>query len=277
MENKIYKIIPLGIAPKYVTSDISVVVPQWSMHINRITWFLRQYVSATPPEIIENTWIIYDEKDQYVRNLLKIYAEKYGINSATVSHSDWSTYKQLLGFQKVKTRLCVKMHNDIYLRRADWAESLVNRFNELDELQLIGSYNNTSEIDKPRLARFLNAYPFFGSLYNKLFFSKTDEVGCPYIGAYFMAMQTYALQAIYAQVIEFEQGKMDKEDCIFTILTSLLRIKITNWENIDEFAQLMTFRRNDFENDMSLPDKPHIINDSNRNAYPEAQWRIVVN
>jgi len=269
MEEK-YKIIPVNFSPGYTAADISVVVPQWHQHKNRIVWFLKQYVRSTPPEIVRNTWIICDEKDSHSKELLSQYNKSHGVNFDTVSHSDWSTYKQLLGFQKVKTRLCVKLHNDICILRTDWIQSLLDKFNETREPQLLGGYHRTSDIDKGRLEKFVKTYPIFGELYEKLEFAAGENgletTGASYVTAYVTVTQTYVFQSLYPQIVELEGGKMDKEDCLFTLLVSLNRIKISSWVNMHEFLFWVTNKRADFD---SADEFQYPVSNNN---YPPALW-----
>src|SRR3990172_4226544 len=128
-----YQVIPAGKFIPYTLEDLSVVIPQASQYVRRLKWFIPQYIKATPKEVIHNTVVVYDPEDAETQSLLL----RYAITGITTIPPH-STYKLQAGFNQVKTRLCVRMHNDAFLKRNDWAISLIERFNQNPATQLIG-------------------------------------------------------------------------------------------------------------------------------------------
>src|SRR3990167_2860921 len=106
------KIIPVGQFLPYTLEDLSVVIPQASQYVKRIKWFLPQYIKGTPKEVVKNTVVVYDPLDEETKAVLA----QYGIKGLTATPPH-STYKMEAGFKSVKTRLCVRMHNDALDRK----------------------------------------------------------------------------------------------------------------------------------------------------------------
>ena len=271
---KMNKVIPLE-ASEYTLTDLSVVIPQAEQYVKRIRWFLEQYCNSTPDEVLQNTWVVYDPDD--IETSLEI--DKYPINKATVGFPQ-STYKMQAGFAKVKTRLCVRMHNDCYIARTDWAESLVERFNmEPDgQAQFIGYIQPSGSLSKKSLDEFLLLYPSFKGIYDKLEFSEGEFSSCgmPFMSAHFMASQTYIMRDIYNSFMDFNDGKMDKEDCLFTLFLSVLGINLVQWNNMGEFVKSMGKHYGDFDEGEDMPLVPlTVITDKNQGDYEEARFNRV--
>ena len=277
MEEK-NKTIPLE-TPEYTLADLSVVIPQAEQYKNRIKWFLEQYCKSTPDEVLNNTWVVYDPDD--IETSLEI--DRYPVNKTTVGFPQ-STYKMQAGFAKVKTRLCVRMHNDCYIARTDWAESLINQFNTDPYLininpdrqsQFIGYVQPSGSLKKESIDKFLSIYPAFQSIYDNLEFSKSEYPTCgmPFMSAHFMASQTYMMRDIYNSFMDFNDGRMDKEDCLFTLFLSFFGVNLVEWNNMGEFVKSVGKHYGDFDEGENPPLVPiTVITDKNRNDYEEAKF-----
>lgn len=271
MEEK-FKVIPVE-TPPYTLADLSVVVPQAEQYKKRLKWFLKQYYQSTPSEVLANTWIVYDPDD--IESSLEI--DKYPINKAMAQFPQ-STYKMQAGFAKVKTRLCVRMHNDCYIARTDWAESLVDQFNKEPNPQFIGYIQPSGSLSRESVERFLLLYPSFRKTYDKLEFSQGDfpTCGTSFMSAYFMASQTYVMRDIYNSLMEFNDGKMDKEDCLFTLFLSILGVNLMQWDDMGDFIKSVGKHYGDFDEDENPPSIPMtIIRDGNRDDFPKASFHKV--
>lgn len=64
----------------YTQDDISIVIPQVSQYKNRISWFIPQYVTHTPLDLLNRTVVIYDEGDDHTRDVL----QEFNINGIAV-------------------------------------------------------------------------------------------------------------------------------------------------------------------------------------------------
>lgn len=252
-------VIPVGKFIPYTLDDLSVVIPQASQYIKRMKWFMPQYIKGTPPEVVKNTIVIYDPEDRET----KLVVEQYRMKGATVTPPH-STYKMQEGFKYVKTRLCVRMHNDTYIARTDWAQSLIDQFNNDKNPQLIGAFNWSGGMAKTRVDAVLENYPIFKEIYDKLEFSN-ESIGSTFMSAYCMASQTYVMQSIYNDVVRINQGGMNQEDCLFTLLTSLNNIKLIGWSNMFDFVRVVSQAYGDFENEV-LPTEPKVLLDSDPKA-----------
>lgn len=269
MDSEKYKVIPLN-TPIYTLADLSVVVPQAEQYVKRIKWFLEQYCNSTPEEVIKNTWVVYDPED--AQSALEI--DKYPVHKLT-TQPPHSTYKMQAGFKEIETRLCVRMHNDVYLARNDWAESLVNQFNTDFNSQMIGYVQPSGSLGKEGVDEFLLLYPMFKEIYDNLEFSEGEILICgtQYLSAYFMASQTYIMRDIYNSFMKFNDDKMDKEDCLFTLFLSTLGVNITQWDNMGEFIRNMGRHYGDFDEEENPPLVPvTVITDQNRELYPKASF-----
>lgn len=245
------KVIPIQ-KSKYTLSDLSVVIPQASQYVKRIAWFLEQYVKGTPKEVINNTIVAYDPEDDYTKVLL----EKYQINGLTVQPPQ-STYKMEAGFRQVKTRLCVRIHNDTFMVRDDWAQALVDQFNVEEVPQIIGYYHPSGIITKDLIDKFLEWYPSFKPVYDSLEFNELEQIGTPFLGAYFIASQTVILRGLYPLLVDFNEGRMNKEDCLLMLFASHFGINITTWRNQFEFVQTVSPSYGDFDEGTDLPTEPY--------------------
>jgi hypothetical protein len=260
--------VPIDSVIPYTIEDLSVVIPHVSWHKRRIEWFLPQYVNATPPEVLKNTIVTHDG-DQFSKDLL----DKYGIKGMEVT-PDWSTYKMMAGFNEVKTRLCVRIHNDCFFPRDDWAYELVKQFNNERTPQLIGAYHPSGIMAKEMLDRLVQFYPSYKETYNKLNFDANGRIGASFLAAYFTACQTYIFRGLYPLVMDINENKMDKEDCILALLASVNGAIITYWENMSEFAQVAG-KSGEFDEGIVLPTHQVKITDENRELYGLAKFRKV--
>ncbi len=232
-------IIPLGKFVPYTLSDLSVVIPQASQYVRRIKWFLPQYVRATPIEVIKNTIVVYDPEDQETRSVLADYGSR-GIRGVTTTPPH-STYKMEAGFKEVKTRLCVRMHNDCFIARSDWAQILIDRFNSNHSPQLIGALNVSGGIDQITIQKIVDRYPFW-RVDNSLPVSPAG-----FLSAFFMASQSYIMKTVYPIVVDINEGKMDKEDVLFTYLASIYNFDIISWSNMYSYLTLGSKAYGDFD------------------------------
>lgn len=278
MEEEKYKIIPLGINYPYTIEDISVVIPHASWYKNRLTWFLERYSKGTPTEVIKNTHFVCDIGDNDSFNEI----EKYGMNIILnkEGNRDYSTLKMEVGFEKVKTRLCVRMHNDAMVKRSDWAKVLINQFNSTKVPQLIGQYHKSGDLGMEAVDKFMEDFLWYGSIKNKLEYYMPSEtirrIGCEYFHAYFMAGQTYIFRELYPKIVQFNNEKMDKEDCLFSQLVSSYNIQISAWMNLDKFISCESSQTSDFENmDTINKSMPIIVTNENRKEYPEPVWKVL--
>lgn len=224
--------IPVNKFIPYSFQDLSVVIPQASQYVRRMEWFLPQYIKMTPIEVLKNTVVVYDPEDTATQNILS----KYGIKGITTTPPH-STYKMEAGFNEVKTRLCVRMHNDAMIKRSDWASAIINRFNNDDSAQLVGVLHPSGVISEEAVYKLMSWYPSFDTIYNLLTFSGGERsvIGSSFYSAFFIAAQTYIFKALYPLVVEFTQGKMDKEDVILTLLSYIHNVKLVSWSNMFQF------------------------------------------
>jgi len=230
----------------YTLEDLSVVVPQASQYKKRISWFLKQFVEATPEAVVKNTVVTYDPEDEYTETELK----KYNIRGKIITPPQ-STYKIQGGLKDVKTRLVVRMANDTYLRRTDWADLLIDQFNSMSEPQLIGAAYPSGDVNKPAMEKFFSTYPWYRKSMKWIdYYTNSDGItslSVYYLHGYFMASQTYVLQSLYPQIVELNDGDMGKEDCLVSHLASAHRIKIVCWDNLGEFCKHSGKHTADFE------------------------------
>src|SRR3990167_1189968 len=103
------KIIPVGQFLPYTLEDLSVVISQAEQYVNRMKWFIPQYIKMTPSEVVKNTIVVYDPEDEETKKVLS----QYSIKGITTKPPH-STYKQEAGFNHIKTRLCARVHNDSF-------------------------------------------------------------------------------------------------------------------------------------------------------------------
>ncbi len=249
MEEK-NKILPLGHFVPYTLSDLSVVIPQASQYVRRIKWFLPQYVRATPIEVLKNTIVVYDPEDTETRDELLKYEYIIGI-TATPPHS---TYKMEAGFKQVKTRLCVRMHNDCFVVRSDWAQVLVDHFNNYKAPNLVGAFNISGGLNQLAIQNIMEIYPW-----------KVDnsQPSSPagFLSAFCMASQSYIMKAIYSLVVEINGGSMNQEDVLFTYLASIFNVDIIGWSNMFNFLTLGSKAYGDFDAEEIPPrlEDQHIV------------------
>ena len=234
------KTIPVKNYP-YTLEDLSVVIPQASQYQRRIEWFIPQYINATPPQVIKNTIVTYDQEDDFTKSILA----KYNIRGIHIQPPH-STYKMQGGFDAIKTRLCVRLHNDVWMRRRDWASTLVNHFNNDNSAQMVGFVHQSGGIGQDKLEKLLSWYPVFKSVYESLEFSN-NAVGSFFYAAQFMASQTYVFRGLYSLVVDFNEGKMDKEDVVTTLFAMLHKIKLTHWANMGEYVKDVGASYGDFD------------------------------
>ena len=262
------KIVPIREFIPYTVEDLTVIIPHVSWHPNRAKWFFPQYIRSVPPEVVKNTIVMYDGD-----NATALQLQELGLRGVAVKEVDWSTVKMKKGFELAKTRLCVRIHNDTYFLRDDWVQSLIKQFNDEQSPQIIGYFHPSGNTNKEMIDNILKCVPSFKDTYNNLEFDG-DRIGVPFIGAFFTAAQTYVYKTIYPIVMEINENRMDKEDCLLTIVSSLYNIKIIGWENIMEFTMVVG-KPGDFDEEImqTLPTQLIKIDDSNRNNYPEAKFK----
>lgn len=267
------KIIPLGMFIPYTLEDLSVVIPHASWYKRRLPWFLERYIKGTPVEVRKNTIIVCDPGDQYSFEM----ARKYEIMAIPNDdgNRDYSTLKLKVGFEVVKTRLCVRMHNDAHVLRDDWAQLLIEEFNSTGSPQMIGERHPSGEFTSEVIGNLSLSFPWFNKIKDKLEYIN-NRVAIHYFHAYFMASQTYIMRDIYKQVVEFNQDKMDKEDCLFSQIVSSYNVQMKAWLNLREFVRCVSSKTDDFEAtdeiDLSMP--VHIT-EENRNNYQTPVMRIL--
>ena len=131
------KTIPVKNYP-YTLEDLSVVIPQASQYQRRIEWFIPQYINATPPQVIKNTIVTYDQEDDFTKSILA----KYNIRGIHIQPPH-STYKMQGGFDAIKTRLCVRLHNDVWMRRRDCAPNFcLPAYDQVYTVDRVTFFNN---------------------------------------------------------------------------------------------------------------------------------------
>ena len=238
--------IPIKSYP-YTLNDLSVVIPQASQYVKRIKWFIPQYIGGTPPEVVKNTIVTYDPEDEETKKVL----DQHGIVGATVQPPH-STYKMESGFKLIKTRLCARIHNDVWIRRKDWTSVLIDYFNKDNSTQMVGFIHRSGGIDQDRLEKLVSWYPFFKSTYNHLEFS-SKAVGSFFYAAQFIVSQTYIFRGLYSLVVDFNEGKMDKEDVVTTLFAMLHNIKLTHWANVGEYVKDVGASYGDFDEGYQPP------------------------
>jgi len=251
------KIISAGTRISYSLTDLGVIIPHIAKGIERIKWFIPQYVKATPEEVVKNTFIVTDPEDEFTPKL----AGKYNIKVITTDRN-WMTDKFKAGYEVLKTRLCARVHNDTAILRKDWAEVLVEQFNKFEEPQLIGQLHNTGDFRIRELDNYFKDKPYFNKLKKKIeptSRSGGDIVGTEYLHGYFMASQTYVLRDLQIPVMDFDNNNRGAEDCIVTLFAYLNNIQITNWLNITNYIKHTGIRRGFFNEDvykLTLDEEP---------------------
>ncbi len=268
MEEKI-NIIPTNFFVPYTNTDVSVIIPQASQYVRRIKWFLPQYIDVTPPEVVKNTLVVYDPEDLETKKIL----DDCGIQGITATPPH-STYKLQAGFSAIKTRLCVRMHNDAMIKRSDWVDVLVEQFNKERHAQIIGAVNRSGTVSKETIDQITAWYPSFGQLSKNLVFSEGDHpiAGTSFLSAFFIAGQTHLFRGLYPLVVYFNDGKMDKEDVLFTLFASLFHVKITNWTNMFQFVKDAGSGYGDFDEGFIPLNSQHIVTNDNRSNFPKAEF-----
>jgi hypothetical protein len=142
----------------------------------------------------------------------------------------------MAGLKEVKTRLCIRMHNDVHIKRDDWTDILINKFN-LDRCgEIIGTLNNSGNVMREQLDPIVKEWPVYKDIYDSLAFDKDGRIGSYFLSAFFIASQTYILRELSSLVFEVNEEKMDKEDCLITIMANLFNIKIVSWNNMYDFV-----------------------------------------
>ncbi len=273
MSEKRFNIIPPGLQLPYSLEDLSVVIPQASQYVRRIKWFIPQYIKMTPPQVIKNTLVVYDKDDLETKAVL----DEYKIRGKVIE-APQSIYKQEEGFKEIKTRLCVRIHNDTVFVRNDWAQTVVDIFNSSPKPQLVGALNISGGIDKERLDKFLSWYPCFKPIYDDLIFSESEAptVGAPFLSAFFMASQTYVWRGLYSLVLELNDGKMDKEDVVTTLLFSVFSVIITSWTNMYSFVKNANTLYGDFDEGFIPEEEQFFITPETKANFPKAEFKEVI-
>jgi hypothetical protein len=241
------RIIPVKVDLPYSISDLSVVIPQASQYVRRIKWFIPQYIKNTPSEVVRNTIVTYDPEDEMTRQVLA----DNGIKGVPVSPPH-STFKMQAGFDQVMTRLCVRMHNDCFIRNPNWAQALINQFNTSPSPQLIGAFNISGGLPQEYFEKIMATYPALDKLYSSLEFTN-GSIGACYFSAYFMAAQTMVFRGIYPQVIDVGDGQMVKEDVVLTYLAAFNNVQLTFWRNMFSFVSDVGAGYGDFDEDFKYP------------------------
>lgn len=204
----------------YTQDDISIVIPQVSQYKNRISWFIPQYVTHTPLDLLNRTVVIYDEGDDHTRDVL----QEFNINGITVPVDlRFSTTKILHGLRLVKTRLFLRIHNDAEFYNKDWASSFLNIVNEHQGYPvMVGNYHWSGVVGGERQERFQKEYPYL----------TFNPNGVEYLHGFFIGGQTYAMRGIYELLVETNLKEMDKEDALLTQMAASNNIKIVDWTHM---------------------------------------------
>jgi len=263
------EVVPVVNNIPYTVEDLSIVIPQVSWHKRRIEWFLPQFVNATPPEVLKNTIVTHDG-DKFTIDILN----KYGIKGLEVT-PDWSTYKMMAGFNSFETRLCARVHNDCFMVRSDWAESLIRQFNQTEERQLIGMYHPSGIMAKDILEKVANKYPNYMEEFKRLPFDPNGRVEASFLAAFFTSGQTSIFKELYPILMEINENKMDKEDCLLTLLAKVNGVTITNWENLTQFAR-PEGRSGEFEEFLTLPTKGLLVDEQNVTYLERAKFGRII-
>ncbi len=227
----------LGQFLPYTLSDLSVVIPQASQYVKRIKWFLPQYMRATPVEVLKNTFVVYDPLDTETRDVILKCEYIRGITT-TPPHS---TYKMQAGFKEVNTRLCARMHNDCFVVRSDWAQVLVDHFNNLRTPNLVGAFNVSGGLGQDVIQKLMDRCPTWEV--------DNSQPSAPagYLSAFFMAAQSYVMKSIYSDVVDINKGEMNKEDVLFTYLASIYNVDIIGWSNMYSYLTVGSKAYGDFD------------------------------
>ena len=256
----------------YTEADISVVVPQASQYKKRIAWFLDQFIRGTPGSIVKNTIVPYDPGDTDTEEQLK----KFNVKGIPVTPPH-STYKIQAGLKAIRTRLVIRMANDTFIKRSDWAKILVDQFNSMSEPQLIGAIYPTADFAESTINKFKEWFPHYSPALDDLRLIP-QEGGLAgnicYIHGYFMASQSYVLQTLYPQIVDFNQGAMGKEDCLIGHLASSHRVKIVCWDNLGDFCKHVGKHTADFEGEEEQ--LPKIVY-ADETTEPRPKFRIMTN
>lgn len=227
------KIISGGTRIPYDFNDLGVVIPHGQKSVERIKWFLPQYVAATPPEVVANTYIATDPDDLFTPK----FAKEYGVK-VVFSKGAWITPKLQAGYELLRTRLCARIHNDVAIHRKDWAEVLIKQFNSFEIPQLIGQLHGTGDFLITEIFKYFEDKPYFNKLKERfeIISRETgDIIGTEYLHGFFMASQTYILRDIQYSILDWEDGGRSKDDCVISLFAFLNRIQVVDWLNITSY------------------------------------------
>jgi hypothetical protein len=213
--------------------------------------------------------VVVHDGDKFTEDLLA----KYGIKGMVVA-PDWSTYKMMAGFKEVQTALCVRVHNDCFFARDDWAEQLVAQFNQTEEDQIIGSYHPSGIMAKDVLEKVAKRYSQYEEEYNKLPFDENGRTQASFLAAFFTASQSRVFKEIYPAVMEINENKMDKEDCLLTLLAKVNGVTITNWENMFQFVHPVG-KSGEFDEGLQLPTRSLKVGDHEKGTLEDAVFKKI--
>jgi hypothetical protein len=214
----------------YTIQDISIVIPHVDVHKKRLEWFVPQFKAKTPPEIIANTIFISDGDKDTIE-----YLHSQGFPNVQTCQYHQSTDKFMQGLSQVNTRLCIRMHNDCAIYQSTWVDYLLKQFNSQPGPQLIGGMQPSGDMSLEIVNRVHKRFPMweFEATPEEIEYGK---VGIAYHHAYFNACQTSYFKEVYRTVFEINEAKMDKEDCLLTLVAQVYNVDIVTWPNIHEFV-----------------------------------------
>lgn len=226
MKNLISAIVPPH-RFNYELSDISVIIPHIHTQPNRLRWFIPQYVSNTPREVLENTFIAYDEGDTITEEILR----KYSLKGVVGAQNPSITGKTLRALEEVKTRLCVRVHNDLKFLRPDWASAVVDYFNADDAFKIIGEYvNENGMVDRDMLIKAIDKFPFLKKELDEILIKPESVLPAPFLTAYFWATQSCIFKTVYPMAVSCNDNKAAKEDSLMTLFAAFYNVRLDTWK-----------------------------------------------
>jgi hypothetical protein len=145
----------------YTLDDITVIIPSaHGRYEKRWKWFWPQYVAKTEPLVVKNTIVPCDKKEVEFLKSITVPEEQL-----LVVEPRWIVCKTLNALFTIKTRLTFRLANDIMVVRRGWEQLLLDQFNAVDKLQIIGELQQG--VSFPETHEALSEWDFFKREYEK--------------------------------------------------------------------------------------------------------------
>ena len=223
----------------YRLEDISVIVPSCAKKFEkRWEWFWSQYVKNTNAKVVANTHIPCDKAEV---NFLKKVTNNHKL--IYVVEPRYIVPKTIGAIDKIRTRLTFRLANDIMVVRRGWEKPVLQRFNDIDKMQVIAKV--THGVSYPESQRKMaKDWKFIEREYKG---KQTTAVVFPH-GAILMA-QTAVWRAYYTLAAQYTFH--DHDEIFFSQIARGDGIIFTHMGGIDNYLAHVGITNQDF-NEESL-------------------------